>query len=335
MNESLNRYIISDDVFNISKYDKKKDIITLSSTIKNNFSENDLHYKVNNIRISSHIFNDIFDKDNDSLRFITSYIYKAISCLRKNKNKSFVDGISFIISYDVLYRGSYENRVAINITKITVRFRDIPVERTFKLNNIVFSESGYIERYKSSLYQYNNVSFDMVRVMMNKCKKYTDNECLLKRCSFMSKITNICKSNVSLVNGVIIFECVSLFMSCVIYNILDKNGLIGFIKDYYINGINYDYPYIYDVDKSILSILNENVVLNDNEKKVLSCITTYMSKRIDDLLYKSQVLDTISFCKMPLPGLSLFGFESDDKFRNIIMTFDDALKRITTLSNRF
>lgn len=335
MDESLNRYIISEDVFNISKYDKKKDIITLSSTTNDKFSENDLHYKVNNIRISSHIFNDIFDKDNDSLRFITSYIYRAISYLRKNKNKSFVNGISFVMSYDVLYKGSYENKVAINITKITVRFRDVPVEKTFKLNNIMFSESGYIERYKSSLYQYNNVSFDMVRVMMHRCKKYTDNECLLKRCSFMSKITNMCKSNVSLVNGVIIFECVSLFMSCVIYNILDRNGLIGLIKDYYINGINEDYPYIYDANKSILSVLNESVVLNDNEKKILSCITTYMSKRIDDLLYKSQVLDTISFCKMPLPGLSLFGFESDDKFRNIIMTFDDALKRITTLSNRF
>lgn len=335
MDESLNRYIISEDVFNISKYDKKKDIITLSSITNDKFSENDLHYKVNNIRISSHIFNDIFDKDNDGLRFITSYIYRTISYLRKNKNKSFVNGISFVMSYDVLYRGSYENKVAINITKITVRFRDIPVEKTFKLNNIMFSESGYIERYKSSLYQYNNVSFDMVRVMMHRCKKYTDNECLLKRCSFMSKITNMCKSNVSLVNGVIIFECVSLFMSCVIYNILDRNGLIGLIKDYYINGINEDYPYIYDTNKSILSILNESVVLNDNEKKILSCITTYMSKRIDDLLYKSQVLDTISFCKMPLPGLSLFGFESDDKFRNIIMTFDDALKRITTLSNRF
>lgn len=335
MDESLNRYIISEDVFNISKYDKRKDIITLSSTTNDKFSENDLHYKVNNIRISSHIFNDIFDKDNDSLRFITSYIYRAISYLRKNKNKSFVNGISFVMSYDVLYKGSYENKVAINITKITVRFRDVHVEKTFKLNNIIFSESGYIERYKSSLYQYNNVSFDMVRVMMHRCKKYTDNECLLKRCSFMSKITNMCKSNVSLVNGVIVFECVSLFMSCVIYNILDRNGLVGLIKDYYINGINEDYPYIYDANKSILSILNESVVLNDNEKKILSCITTYMSKRIDDLLYKSQVLDTISFCKMPLPGLSLFGFESDDKFKNIIMTFDDALKRITTLSNRF
>nr|DAR36540.1 MAG TPA: hypothetical protein [Caudoviricetes sp.] len=335
MDESLNKYIISDDVFNMSKYDKKKDIITLSNITKDNFSENYLHYRVNNIRISSHVFKDIFDKNDDDLRFIASYIYKAVVCLKKNKNKPFVDGISFAISYDVLYRGSYENKVAINITRITVRFRDIPIEKTFKLSNIAFSESGYIERYKSSLYQYNNVSFDMVRVMMHRCKKYTDNECLLKRCSFMSKITDICKSNVSLVNSVIVFECVSMFMSCVIYKILDRNGLVDLIKDYYINGIDDDYPYMYDANKSILSILNENVVLNDNEKKILSCITTYMSKRIDDLLYKSQVLDAISFCKMPLPGLSLFGFESDDKFRNIITTFDDALKRITTLSNRF
>lgn len=331
---SIIKTLTFEDSFRVSKYDKKNSIFEFTNIRK--LEEGELN--VSKLRLSLKFVYNMFNNENNDSFNVKSIIMNILdSLINKNRNnKIFLDRLIFTFKYDMICRmdeGSYD-RKAIRIFSIGIKIDGFINTKSVNRNKMIYSVIGDSYLIRSDVYTQKTTCNNFIVMMLRKCYS-TNNIGLKKRSKALHFLINATKSSSSRLYDVITFDIVSMFMACEVYKMLEKRNLVNLIPDYYVNNINEESINVYDPSKSIISILHDEFILDKNEELLLSNISVYMMKRVDDLLYKSYVMDPVSFCSIPFPGLILSGYENIEDFSKIISMYDYEMRRITTLSNTF
>lgn len=242
-----------------------------------------------------------------------------------NNKKIFKNKLLFNVGYNYITKEN--NVICLSLRDICCNISD-NITAYFSTKEIRYNPYGDI---KSKMNYHNNEKYNRKKYFLdyiiNTKMKDCENKHLTSRAELLYK--TLPEKYTSRIIDVIIYEIMCLYMASILYNILYKENKLSFIQSMYINEINNEKinSTYYNSFHSIFCQMMDTGMIDKYTSSVFKNATRFMFKRIDDLLYKSTVMNKASFVKLALSPFSFAGVDNNEEFTKIISTYNTLISR--------